>query len=301
MVGDRLQVLGVLKLATDYLRSRGIDSARLDAEVLLAEILGMERIRLYVEYDRPLSGRELGAYREAVARRAARVPVAYITGHKEFMSLDFAVDSRVLVPRPDTEILVEAARDEILSMGVSEPMIVDLGTGSGAIACSLGKLLPSAHILATDISSDALAVAEANVVRLGLDDRVRLAQGDLFEPLDKEGFSRVHAVVSNPPYIPEVDMSSLVPEISKHEPAIALLAGPDGLDFFRRMAAEVSPYLEPGGLIALEVGDGQANAVAGLLEDAGLVMVRRVCDYAGHFRVVLARTPKELDGEADGR
>lgn len=162
------QLIDILRRSTAFLARNGVESARLDAEVLLANVLDLDRIQLYVQHDRPLIPVELEGYRDALKRRARRMPVAYVTGRKEFMSLDFAVDSRVLIPRPDTEVLVEAVISRLAALGVDDPLVVDIGTGSGAIACAISQGLPGARLLATDISGDALEVAESNVARLGL-------------------------------------------------------------------------------------------------------------------------------------
>ncbi|MEA4885035.1 MAG: peptide chain release factor N(5)-glutamine methyltransferase [Clostridia bacterium] len=291
------QLLDVLKLAADFLGARGVESPRLDAEVLLARILGMDRIRLYVEYDRPLALSELSRYREEIAKRASRVPVAYITGVKEFMSVEFQVDGRVLIPGPDTEILVEATRDEIADAGMSAPRIADIGTGSGAIACALAKILPGARILATDISRDALEVAAQNVSRLGLEQQVVLGSGDLFQALAAPEWERVDVIVSNPPYIPSGDIPGLQPEISKYEPRLALDGGPDGLELYRRIAAGAAAHLEPGGIVALEAGDGQAARIAELLADSGLRDISLRQDYSGVDRVIIGRTARNSNGD----
>ena len=285
------QLIDILRRSTAFLARNGVESARLDAEVLLANILGMDRIQLYVQYDRPLIPDEMERYRDALKRRARRMPVAYVTGRKEFMSLDFAVDSRVLIPRPDTEVLVEAVIGRLAAWGVDDPLVVDIGTGSGAIACAISQGLPGARLLATDISGDALEVAESNVAKLGLSDRVFLAQGDLFQPTVGTEFEHMDVLVSNPPYVPSRDIPSLAPEISRYEPHLALDGGPDGLDFYRRIADGAPSRLTGRGFIALEVGDGQAAQVSEILADAGLVDLEAICDYSGQTRAVIGWMP----------
>jgi len=290
------QLIDILRRSAAFLARNGVESARLDAEVLLANVLEMDRIQLYVQFDRPLAHDELERYRDALKRRARRMPVAYVTGCKEFMSLAFAVDTRVLVPRPDTEVLVEAVCDRLTASGIDDPIIVDIGTGSGAIACAVSREVPGARVLATDISGDALEVAASNVASLGLEDRVFLGQGDLFEPTIGTEFAHMDVLVSNPPYVPSGDIPSLAPEISRYEPRLALDGGPDGLDFYRRIAEGVPSRLTSRGFVALEVGDGQAAWVSEMLERAGLVDLEEIRDYSGAVRAVIGSAPKVRGG-----
>ncbi len=285
------RLIDILRRSTAFLARNGIESARLDAEVLLANVLELDRIQLYVQYDRPLIPDELERYRDALKRRARRTPVAYVTGRKEFMSLDFVVDRRVLIPRPDTEVLVEAVISRLAALGVDDPLVVDIGTGSGAIACAISQELPGARVLATDISSDALEVAESNVARLGLAGRVFLAQGDLFQPTIGTEFEHMDVLVSNPPYVSSNDIPSLAPEISRYEPHLALDGGPDGLDFYRRIAEGVPSRLTRRGFVALEVGNGQAVSVSEILEQAGLADLDTICDYSDETRAVIGWMP----------
>lgn len=285
------QLIDILRRSTAFLARNGVESARLDAEVLLADVLEMERIQLYVQHDRPLIHDELERYRDALKRRARRMPVAYVTGRKEFMSLDFAVDNRVLIPRPDTEVLVEAVCSRLAALGIDDPIVVDIGTGSGAIACAIARGVPGARVLATDISGGALEVAASNVAGLGLTGRVLFAQGDLFEPTSGTEFEHMDVLVSNPPYVPSSDIPSLAPEISRYEPRLALDGGPDGLDFYRRIADGAPSRLTGRGFVALEVGEGQAASVSDILEQAGLADLEAICDYSGAIRVVIGSAP----------
>jgi release factor glutamine methyltransferase len=247
----------------------------------------MARVQLYTHFDRPLAAEELAALRELVRRRQAGEPVAYLTGKKEFWSLDLRVDSRVLVPRPDTETLVEVALDLLPK---AEPRrVADIGTGSGAVALALKRERPEADVVAVDRSPDALAVARANALRLGL--AVRFVEGDLLAPL--AGEAPFDLLTANLPYIPTADLTDLAPEV-RSEPRLALDGGADGLDLIRRLLAEgagARASLVPGGAVALEIGVGQAGAVAGLLRAAGLVDPVIRCDLAGLDRVVVARAP----------
>jgi len=285
---DRLKrvwtVLDLLRWTTDHFASRGIDTPRLDAEVLLAYALECDRLRLYVEYEKPVEEPDRARFRALVQRRAdERIPVALLTGTREFWSLSFEVTPDVLVPRPETETLVTAALER-LPDAEAELRVLDVGTGSGAVALALATERPKARVVATDLSGAALAVAGRNAERLGLADRVAFAEGDLFEPLAGERFD---LVISNPPYIGRGEADSLAPEL-RHEPESALYAGADGLEVLRRLVAEASDHLEAGGVLALEIDPRQAPALLQLCTDAGLRDVRVHRDLAGRERAVSA-------------
>ncbi|WP_337475706.1 peptide chain release factor N(5)-glutamine methyltransferase, partial [Mitsuokella jalaludinii] len=286
-MNDKIWTIGrILKWTEQYFKDKGIESPRLDAEVLLAHVLEKQRIYLYVHFDEPLQPAELAAYREMIKQRVLRVPVAQILGEKEFMGLTFKVTADTLVPRPDTEILVQAAverlkamkgeakapEDEALADGEEassaanrdeaavdvsqEPLrIADIGTGSGAICLSVLRYLAGTVADTVDISPAARAVAEENAASLGLQDRVTFHTGDLLQPLVGMTFA---AILSNPPYIPEADIATLAPEVRLKEPHTALSGGRDGLDFYRRLAKEAPAMLVPGGFMAFEVGIHQA-------------------------------------------
>ena len=262
-----------LDSAVIALGAAGVDTPRLDAEVLLAHALGIERLALLLDTEAPVRGAAVRTFQDAVRRRSVgREPVAYITGVKGFRHLDLRVDPRVLIPRPETETLVEAA------LGLAQSArVVDVGTGSGAVALALKDERPDLAVTATDASEDALAVARDNAARLGLD--VRFVHGDLLE-----GVGELDAVVSNPPYV-EVG-AELAPEIARHEPAQALYAGLDGLEVVRRLVAQAG---ERGAVfLAVEVGAGQALAVEELARAAGFDRTERRADLAGIERVVTA-------------
>lgn len=309
-------VLELLRWTTDYFKRHGIDSARLDAELLLAHALETERLRLYVDFEKPVLPAERERLRELVRRRAqARVPVSILLGEREFWSLSFKVTTDVLTPRPDTETLVEAALSKCKGparasgagrapgaadaaddegragaggTGVWRGRILDLGTGSGAIALSLVSELPEAEIVATDLSEAALQIAKENADRLPHGERIRFLHGDLFEPVAKERFD---LVVSNPPYVARRDAKSLPPELA-HEPEMALFAGEDGLDVIRRLVAEAGDHLSPGGWLLIELSPEQAGTVERLLAGAGFVDVERRFDLARRPRVVGGRWPE---------
>lgn len=270
----------ILNWTKQYFEEKGVDSPRLDAEVLLSHILKCDRIHLYVNFDRPLVGEELSSFRQMVKARAQRMPVAYILGEKEFMGHSFRVTPDVLIPRPDTEILVEEA---IRLLAEKEaPRIVDIGTGSGAILLSVLKGTEGSTGVAVDLSPAALAVAKSNGERLGLADRAEFRLGDLYAPVD----GLFDAILSNPPYIPVRDMEGLSPEV-KQEPEMALVGGADGLDFYRRLIDDAPRYLKEGGIVLFEVGIGEAQDVAELGKRRGFSAQRILPDYAGIDRVVV--------------
>jgi release factor glutamine methyltransferase len=263
-----------LDSAVVALTAAGVDTPRLDAEVLLAHALGTDRLSLLADRNASVEGAAVRAFQDAVRRRSVqREPVAYITGVKGFRHLELHVDPRVLIPRPETETLVEAAIERL----PEGARVVDVGTGSGAVALALKDERPDLDVLATDVSEDALAVARANAARLGLE--VRFARADLLD-----GVGAVDAVVSNPPYVE--DGAELAPEIVRHEPAQALFAGIDGLAVVRRLVAQA--FEHGAAFLALELGEGQARAVEELALAAGFARTARRADLAGIDRVVIA-------------
>jgi release factor glutamine methyltransferase len=275
-----------LEAAVDALTAAGVEDPRLDAELLLAEATGSSRAALVADPGAevsPAAGRRFG---ELVRRRLRREPVAYVLGRKSFRHLELAVDRRVLVPRPETELLVE------LALELRPARVLDVGTGSGAIALAVADELPGCEVTATDTSTAALEVARANAERLGLAGRVRCLEGTL---PDEEGGWEL--VLANLPYVAERDWPSLQPEVTKYEPREALLAGPDGLDAYRAFIPECSLLLsryatQKKGALAVEVGEGQAPAVAALMREAGFGEIETRCDLAGIERVVIGRSVK---------
>lgn len=269
-------VRDALDSAMVAIAAAGSDTPRLDAELLLGHALGVDRAALVMAPEREVTGPAVRAFQDLVRRRSAgREPVAYLLGRRGFRRLELVVDARVLVPRPETELLVEAALG--LPRGAR---VVDVGTGSGAVALALKDERGDLDVRGTDVSEEALAVARANAARLGLD--VALSRADLLE-----GAGPVDAVLSNPPYVAEADRATLPPEVARHEPALALFAGPDGLDVVRRLVAQAGASAAT--LLALEVGQGQAPAVAGLVRAAGFLEVEALRDLAGIERVVVGR------------
>lgn len=285
--GTERTVLELLNKSASYLAAKGSSSPRLDAELLLSDVLGCSRIQLYVGFERPLDEGEVAAYRQAVMRRGRREPVAYIRGHKEFMGLDFQVAEGALVPRPETELMAEAGIEAL--KGVPEPHLAELCCGSGAPGISVALHYPGSRLLLSDVSEGALAIAMRNISLHGLDGRAEALQSDLFSswPVPFEG--EFDLIMANPPYIRTTDIDALEPEISVHEPRIALDGGEDGLDFYGRIAEGALRWLKPGGAIVLEMGAGQAESVCGMLEKAGYggIAVRK--DLLGIDRVAEAR------------
>ena len=278
-----------LRQAVEALRNAGVQSetgeSRLDAELLLAYTLGLNRAAILAQPDRPLSPKELTRFRDLVARRAAREPLPYITGRREFFGLDFAVDARVLIPRPETELLVEHALR--ITRRVAGPVeIADVGAGSGAIAVTLAVRLPHATVYALDESAGALAVTAENARRHNVAGRVQCRQGDLLAPLP----GPVDLIAANLPYVTTAEWLALPPELHDYEPRAALDGGPDGLDAIRRLLAAAGPYLHPGGALLLEIGASQGVAVTTLARrcfPAAGVQLHR--DYAGLDRLVIVQ------------
>ena len=253
-------VLKVLTWTKGYLAEKGVENARLEAEWLLCEVLGLDRVGLYVNFDKPLTDAELALFRGMVARRARREPLQYILGTQEFLGLEFDVTPAVLIPRHDTEVLVAEAVKRTAPTG----RILDIGVGSGCIAVALAKSLPQAEVWGVEKSPDSLLLAQRNAAKHGV--RVTLYEGSLFEPFPGQRFD---LIVSNPPYIPTGDLENLQPEVRDFEPRGALDGGADGLDFYRLIIPAAPDYLFPGGLLLFEAGIGQAGAVQVLFEATG--------------------------------
>jgi release factor glutamine methyltransferase len=275
----------VVTWAADDFRRRGIESPRFEAELLLAHALKIDRMHVIIEPARSLDDGELARYRDFIRRRRAGEPVAYIRGEKEFYGRVFHIDKRVLVPRPDTEILVETAlrRTGGSSMG---GRYLDLCTGSGCVAVSLAKERPTCKVFAVDLSSDALAVAVENAIRLGTIFPMVFLQGDLYEPLAAFPPLRFELITANPPYITDADFATLPRDVRGFEPRLALTGGADGLAVLRRVVSGARARLRPGGVLAVEMGAGQSEGVQALFAEAGFADIVVDKDYGGHERVV---------------
>ena len=288
----------ILAWTRQYFAGKGIENPRLDAELLLCEVLHCERITLYVHFDQPLQESELARYRDFIIRRGKQEPLAYILGHKEFYKYDFKVTPAVLVPRPETELLVEKVAQAPMP---AEPRILDVGTGSGAILISLLAELPQAAGVGVDKSAAALAVAKANAAYVAtqvkdatLPARFTWTESDVLTALPAT--ERFDVLVSNPPYIPSGVIPTLARDVQR-EPHLALDGGQDGLSIYRRLLAEAPAYLQPDSLVALEIGEEQGGAVAALAAAAGFTVQVVLQDYANLDRMVLAT--KEGSSYAD--
>ncbi|MCZ7585943.1 MAG: peptide chain release factor N(5)-glutamine methyltransferase [Deltaproteobacteria bacterium] len=277
-------VLGLITTTADFLAKKGSSSGRLDAELLLGRALAMDRVALYCAFDRPVAPRELDAYRELVRRRAAGEPVAYILGRKEFFSITFHVSPAVLIPRPETEHLVERA---LALLPESETRrVLDVGTGSGAVAVCVAKHRAGADVAATDISSEALEVARLNAAALGVAERIQFHNADLFGDLA----GPFDLVLSNPPYVRGEDWAKLTRDVADFEPRTALVAENRGLEVISRLIREAPPRLATGGRLVMEIGHDQADDVAGLFAQSGLYEPAEFFkDNAGRKRIVEGR------------
>ncbi len=286
--GQVWSVLRLMRWSGGYLESKGVERGRLDAEHLLAGALGIERLQLYLQFDRPLTAEELDRFRPLLLRRANREPLQYILGRAAFRELELNVDRRALIPRPETEVLVDEVLTWARATGRDDLSAVDLGTGAGAIALSLALEGPFDRVVATDVSADALALARENALASGLQERIEWREGELFDALGAE--EMFDLVVSNPPYVTDAALEALQPEVGEWEPALALAGGPDGMTVLRAIISGAAGHLGAGGLLALEIGVEQSGPVVALVEEAGRyddVRVRR--DFTGRERMVLAR------------
>ncbi len=289
-------MLALARKAGEHLSARGIENGRLEAELLLASVLGVKRLDLYLQHDRPVRPAELEEYRSRVRRRLRREPLQYITGEAAFRTLVVSTDSRALIPRPETEVLVA----QVLAWGRGRAPVsaLDVGTGTGAIALSLVAEGHFAPVVATDVSTAALALARENAERLGLAPAIEFRVGPLFDPVRAD--EAFDVIVSNPPYVAESDRETLPSEVRDHEPAAALFAGADGLDVLTALVDGAPEVLRPGGLLALEVGPGQAQSLAARIDaDPRYTGARVVQDLSGRPRIVLAETCEERK-RADG-
>jgi release factor glutamine methyltransferase len=280
----------IIDRTTQFFQQKGIESPRLDAQLLIAHALGKSRLELYLQFDYPLDETELARARELVRRRAAREPVAYILGKKEFAGREFKVAPGVLIPRPDTEVLVDEVQRELTALAAaggetSAVRLLEFGIGSGAIAVTLAAENPALQLIATEISPAAAAIARENSEAHEVADRVEIRLQADFSGIE----GPFHGVISNPPYIAPAEKQSLAPEVRDHEPPEALFAEDDGLHWYRFLAAEARRLLAPGGFLAVEIGYQQRERVETIFRGAGFSHVRSVKDFGGNDRVVVAR------------
>ncbi|HYH04085.1 MAG TPA: peptide chain release factor N(5)-glutamine methyltransferase [Bacillota bacterium] len=280
---SNLTIAAILGKTVPYLAEKGLPNPRLEADLMLGFVLDLPRVKLYSDWDRPLNPDEIQRYREIIAKRVQGWPMAYLTGKKPFLSWDFVVNRAVLIPRPETEELVEAVVTAVKGRTVCWG--ADIGTGSGAIGIALAKALPESQWVAVDISPEALEVAQTNAANLEVAERIRFVQGDLLQPLLDSG-QRFDLIVSNPPYIPSSEIAGLQPEVRK-EPVLALDGGPDGLDPYRRMIPQLDQVLAPEGIVAFEHGADQREPLTELLNTAGYASTA-LQDLAGLDRIIIA-------------
>ena len=289
MENEPWTVLRILNWTSEYLDQKGIESGRLNAERMLGHALGKNRLELYLEYDCPLAPGDLIAYKSLLRKRTSGLPLQYVLGETEFFSLPFSVRPPVLIPRPETEMLVQAALDRLC--GMEGPLVAaDIGTGSGCISVALTAHLDAVTMVATDCSEEAIALAGENARRNGVSDRITFLLGDLLSPLESLSLPNgLQAILSNPPYVRTDEWEALPSEIRDHESRAALDGGPDGLLFYRRLAESVDRYLTPNGFLSVEVGDGQAEAVEEILRGGGgLSEIEVIEDLNGIARVIVA-------------
>jgi release factor glutamine methyltransferase len=284
MSTNNLTIAEITRKTIPFLAEKGIPSPRLEADLMLAAVLGLPRVKLYAEWDRPLTPAEVQNYREILAKRVQGWPLAYLTGKKSFLSWEFSVTPAVLIPRPETEELVEAAIAAVKGRECLRG--ADIGTGSGAIVISLAKALPGSSWHGVDISSAALEVARANAINLEVDRQITFIRGNLMEPLLDSG-CKFDLIVANPPYIPSSVIESLQPEVRK-EPRLALDGGPDGLEIYRRLIPDLPRVLTDDGLVMVEHGHDQRRPLEALFRSAGYICTS-IPDLAGRDRILTAR------------
>ena len=296
-----MTVLEAIQRSTGFLTRKGVDSPRLQAELLLAHVLKLERMRLYLNFGQALSGEEEGRMRELVKRRGQREPLQQILGTTSFCGLEMMVNRHVLVPRSETELLAETGWKSLNRIPGREALwALDIGTGSGCLAIALARHCEKLRVVATDISVDALHVARGNAERHGLGQRIFFLQGDAFEAVGTRENRYSHTdpvpalpgtfdiIISNPPYIPRAEIATLQPEVRDFEPVSALDGGLDGLDFYRRFAAEAKAFLNSRGKIMLEFGDGQAAAISRVFENEKWIVEAVLEDYTKRARILVA-------------
>ena len=278
-------VIELVEWTTKFFKSSGIPSARLDAELLLSHALKKDRLQLYLDFDMPVFHPNLSTFRTLIKMRSSRVPISYITNSREFMSLSFYVDERVLIPRPETEILVET----VLSLQKMPCHILEIGTGSGAIAVSLAVNQPTWKIIATDISKAAIDVAQHNTKQHQCEERITFVTGDLFEPVTKLDILKYDWIISNPPYIGTKDANELATDVRDNEPEVALFAGCSGLDIIQRLIADTPKFLKSKGKLMLEIGHNQSQQVQDLINSNPAYMNYNIIpDLSGIDRFILA-------------
>jgi release factor glutamine methyltransferase len=283
-------VLEVIQRSTEFLGKKGVDSPRMQTELLLAQWLKLPRMQLYLNFERPLAAEQLDGFREWIRRRGQREPLQHIIGSTCFCGFDIAVNRQVLIPRPETELLAERGWGFLQQLSTGNrppPTALDFGAGSGCLAIALAARCPAAQVFACDICAEALALAKQNAARNGVAERVQFFEGDGLGALPAE--ARFDLIVANPPYIPTAEIPTLQPEVRDFDPRRALDGGPDGLDFFRRLAGEAAAALQPEGKMMLEFGDGQGEPLRAIFQQQNWVVESIVADYTQRPRILIAR------------
>jgi len=281
-----MTVLEGIQKSAEFLAKKEVDSPRLQAELLLAHVLKLPRMKLYLNFERALTEPETDSFRELVRRRAQREPLQHITGSTSFCGFEIAVNRHVLVPRPETEILAELGWTFLSTLNSQSPTALDFGTGSGCIAIALAAKIPAANVTALDVSAGALDIARQNATKNNVAERIEFIQGDGFNALPQR--EQFELIISNPPYIPTAEIATLDPEVRDFDPRGALDGGVDGLDFYRRLAAEARPFLKPGGEIMLEFGDGQGEAIGEIFTRQNWIVEALREDYTQRQRILIA-------------
>ena len=282
-----MTVLEIIRRSSEFLEKKGVESPRLNIELLLAHALNMPRLKLYLNFERVLNEAELNTVRAMVVRRAAREPLQHITGSTSFCGLEMKCSRAALVPRPETELLAERGWQFLSTLNSQLSTALDLGTGTGCIAIAIAKKAPAITVHAIDVSAKALALAQENAAVHQVSDRITFHKGDAFAALPSP--MQFDLIVSNPPYIAAEEIATLSPEVRDFDPRLALDGGADGLDFYRRLATEAGAFLKPGGKLMLEFGDGQETALAKLFFDKKWIVEEIVADYSSRPRILIAR------------
>jgi len=284
-----VRLIEVVQRSASFLESRGVESPRLQVELILAHVLRIPRLQIYLQFERILPTEILDAVRLAIQRRGQRVPLQHILGSASFCGLEIDVSPDVLIPRPETELLAEHAWTWLSQHTTNSPLVLDWGTGSGCLAIAVASHHPTACITAIDVSTASLEVARRNAARHAVADRIEFLHTDGAESLP--GHSRFHLIVGNPPYIATAEIPTLEPEVRDHDPALALDGGPDGLDLYRRLATTLRTHILPAGALMLEFGDGQSQAVSGILTAAGWMQPEVHPDHSGRNRFLVTQLP----------
>jgi release factor glutamine methyltransferase len=279
-------VLEVISKSSEFLAKKGVESSRLQTELLLAHVLQLPRMKLYLNFERKLADAELDSLRKLVQRRGQREPLQHLIGSTSFCGFEMAVTRHVLIPRPETELLAEAGWQFLSTINPPSSTALDFGTGSGCIAIALAAKCPTTRVVALDLSADALAIAQQNATKNSVAERIEFRQGNGFVAL-KSG-ECFDLIVSNPPYIPSAEIETLQPEVRDHDPRGALDGGADGLDFYRRLASEAAPFLKSGGKMMLEFGEGQADAISAILVGQNWQIESVQPDYTKRLRFLIA-------------